>query len=351
MTASLRELALGRLRLSFRERPATGTPARRVVLVHGNVSTSVYFESLMNALPESWHVIAPDLRSFGATEAKPIDGTRGLRDFSDDLFELCAALGWASDVHALGWSVGGGVIMQLAIDHPTLLSTATLVAPVPPRGFGGNHGADGKPNASDFAGSGGGTVSPDFVKAIQNGDRGREQSSPRTILRQFFFNPERYEPSPALEEAFVDAILSTRIGDDFYPGDSVASANWPGVAPGTRGMANAFSNKYLDLTAFASIASKPRVLWIRGEKDAIVGDASLFDLAQLGKLGIVPGWPGDETCPPQPMITQTRALLDRYRAGGGDVREVVLEGAGHSPFLEQPDAFRAAFVDLVDGTK
>lgn len=341
-------LDLARLRIAVRERrPAR--PSHRVLLVHGNVSTGVFFEELMATLPDSWHVVAPDLRGFGETEPKPIDGTRGMRDFSDDLAELCAALGWEKDVHALGWSVGGGVVMQLAIDHPGLVASLTLVAPVPPRGFGGTHGPDGEPNAPDFAGSGGGTVSPLFVAAIAQGDRGSEVQSPRTILKTFLVNPERFQLSPAQEETFLAAILSTRTGADHYPGDGVPSTGWPGVAPGTRGIANAFSARYLDLRPFASLAPKPRVLWLRGDKDAIVGDASLFDLAQLGKLGVVPGWPGDAVAPPQPMIAQTRTLLDRYRSAGGDVREVVLEGAGHTPFVEQPETFRAAFVPFVEG--
>ena len=337
---------LSRLRIAVRER-LPDAPTRRVLLVHGNVSTGVFFEPLLASLPADWHVVAPDLRGFGATEPKPIDGTRGLRDFSDDLAELCAALGWTSDVHALGWSVGGGVVMQLAIDHPGLCASLALVAPVPPRGFGGTHGPDGEPNAPDFAGSGGGTVSPDFVAAIARGDRGNAITSPRTILKTFLFNPGRFAPTPEQEEAYVDAILSSRTGPDHYPGDGVPSPHWPLVAPGTRGIGNAFSAKYLELRPFADLTPKPRVLWIRGDEDAIVGDASLFDLAQLGKLGVVPGWPGEAKAPPQPMIAQTRTLLDRYRANGGDVGELVLEGAGHSPFLEQPDAFREAFVSFV----
>ena len=53
-------------------------------------------------------------------------------------------------------------------------------------------------------------------------------------------------------------------------------------------------------------------------------------------------WPGAEACPPQPMLAQTRAVLDRYAANGGAYREVVIEDAGHSPYLEKPEAVDAA---------
>ena len=44
---------------------------------------------------------------------------------------------------------------------------------------------------------------------------------------------------------------------------------------------------------------------------------SMFDLATFGKLGVVPGWPGDEVCPPQPMIAQIKQVLDNYLRLGG----------------------------------
>jgi len=75
-----------------------------------------------------------------------------------------------------------------------------------------------------------------------------------------------------------------------------------------------------------------------------VSDASFFDLGTLGKLGYVPGWPGEDVYPPQPMVGQTRAVLERYAAAGGSFREVVLADCGHTPFVEQPDAFLAALV-------
>jgi pimeloyl-ACP methyl ester carboxylesterase len=70
-----------------------------------------------------------------------------------------------------------------------------------------------------------------------------------------------------------------------------------------------------------------------------VSDASLVDLGQLGLLGAVPGWPGADAYPPQPMVGQMRAVLDQYRAAGGRYAEHVLPGCGHSPHLERPAEF------------
>ncbi len=119
-------------------------------------------------------------------------------------------------------------------------------------------------------------------------------------------------------------MLEMAIGDGNYPGDQVASANWPGTAPGESGVNNAISPRYCDLSGFADAADRPDVLWIRGDEDQIVSDASLVDLGHLGALGVVPGWPGPEVFPPQPMVGQMRAVLDRYQAGGGRYTEHVL---------------------------
>ena len=62
---------------------------------------------------------------------------------------------------------------------------------------------------------------------------------------------------------------------------------------------------------------------------------------------MVPGWPGEQERPVQPMVSQTRYLLDGYRAAGGTYREVVMD-AGHSPFLERPEEFLAALVGTLD---
>jgi len=79
--------------------------------------------------------------------------------------------------------------------------------------------------------------------------------------------------------------------------------------------------------------------------DIIVSDTSLYDFAYLGSLGVIPGWPGAQQWPPQPMVSQTRYVLDGYAAAGGHYREVVVANAGHSPFLEHPDEFLVALLE------
>jgi pimeloyl-ACP methyl ester carboxylesterase len=87
------------------------------------------------------------------------------------------------------------------------------------------------------------------------------------------------------------------------------------------------------------------VLWLRGTDDVIVSDHSLYDLAYLGSIGAIPGWPGAESWPPQPMLAQTRAVLDGYAAAGGRYREVAIQESGHGPHLDQPERFLTELCD------
>lgn len=318
--------------------PADGEP---VVFVHGNASSSVFWEETMLGLPPRFRAIAPDLRGYGETEDLLIDATRGAKDWAEDLKALSDTLG-DRPAHLIGWSLGAAPVLQFALDYPELVRSITLVAPVSPYGFGGTKDVDGAPSYDDFAGSGGGSVNPEFVRRMQIGDRGSDDAnSPRVVINSFYYKPPFHA---GREEEFLSSLLLEKTGADRYPGDMTPSANWPTVAPGVWGPINATSPKYLNLSGITTMPHKPPILWIRGDSDQVVGDNSLFDFGTLGMLGAVPGWPGAEVFPPQPMVAQTRAVLDRYAANGGRYEEVVVADAGHSPHIEQPAAFMAALL-------
>ncbi len=315
----------------------TGTGDSPLVLVHGNTSSSLFYQDFMLALAATnrYRIYAPDMRGFGDTQPLPIDATRGVRDFSDDLFAFTQALG-LTRFHLFGWSMGGNVAIQFAIDHPDQLHTLMLESPGSPFGFGGTKGVEGTPVWPDFAGSGGGTANTEFVQRIGEGDRSSEPLSPRTVMNTFYFKPP-FRVAPDREEVYVTSILSSKVKEGIYPGDMIPSENWPHVAPGTQGPNNTLSPKYLNQAELASISPKPPILWIHGADDQIVSDASLFDLGLLGQLGAVPGWPGADIYPPQPMIGQVRTVLKNYQANGGKMQEVILADCGHSPHIEKQD--------------
>lgn len=320
--------------------PEDGVP---VLFLHGNASSATYWEEIMLSLPAGHRGIAPDLRGYGDTEDKIIDATRGMGDWVDDLIALLEALK-IDTFNLVGHSMGGTVAFGLISAVPHRVLGATVVNPGSMYGFGGSKGLGGQPCYDDFAGSGGGVVNPEFPKLIATGDRSSDnpQASPRVVMNSFYWKPPF---KPDREEDLLSSLLTEKIGPDRYPGDFVPSANWPNVAPGKFGPINALSPKYVgnSVQRFLDAEPKPPILWVRGDSDMIVSDNSFFDFGTLGKLGFVPGWPGEEIYPPQPMVGQTRNILEQYKARGGVYQEVVIADTGHSPYIEKPAEFMEAF--------
>lgn len=319
--------------------PADGIP---VIFLHGNFSSALFWQTTMRDLPAGFRGIAPDLRGYGWTEFQPVDARRGYRDWMEDLLALMDAL-QLPRAHLVGWSLGGGILYRLMADHPERALSITLVCPVSPFGFGGTKDETGTPCFPDFAGSGGGVVNPEFIRRITEGDRTAEDpNSPRNVMAGFYYKPGF---KAEMEEDFLTGALREVTGPQNYPGDASPSVNWPMTAPGVWGVINAGAPKYVlgDLADMEKAPLKLPVLWLRGDADMIVSDNSMFDLGALGKLGYVPGWPGDEIYPPQPMVTQTRYGLNRYAAAGGKYEEVVIADAAHSPHIEKSEVVNAAF--------
>ena len=313
-----------------------------VLFLHGNTSSATWWEQTLVALPEGYRGIAPDQRGFGEADPQAkIDATRGMGDLADDAYALLQHLG-IERAHVAGNSLGGMVVWRLMSDHPEIFLSATVVDPGSPYGFGATRDLEGTPTNPDFAGSGGGLANPELVRRLQAGDMTTEsQFSPRSALRALLVKPPFIPPR---EDELVAAMNSTHIGERDVPGDSVQSLHWPHMAPGKWGASNATSPKYLSGVA-RLIESEPktRVLWVRGSHDLVVSDTAISDPGHLGKLGLLPGWPGEEACPPQPMVGQTRAVLEKYTTAGGSYTEVVIQEAGHVPFIEKPQDFNHAF--------
>lgn len=59
-------------------------------------------------------------------------------------------------------------------------------------------------------------------------------------------------------------------------------------------------------------------------------------------------WPGAEVYPPQPMVSQMRAVLEKYREEGGEYRETVIENCGHTPHVEKAEELRRLLHEFLD---
>lgn len=341
-------LTVGTERLTTRVLACGDDAGIPVLFLHGNISSATWWEETMLALPDRYRALAPDQRGYGDADPEAtIDAARGMADLADDAVALLDRLG-IQRAHVVGNSMGGSVAWWLMADHAERISSVVLVDPGSPYGYGASRDEVGTPTTDDFAGSGAGLVNPEMVDSFGSGDRGVESPlTARNVFRTLIVKPPLVV---GRENALIEAMLSTHFGDRGYPGDSVPSPNWPFVAPGAWGAANGLSPKNLGGVPERVLAAepKPHLLWIRGVDDVIISDGGPLDPGSWGPTGLVPGFPGPEGYPPQPMVSQTAAFLDRYEAVGGTTRRDVIQNSGHVPFIEQPEEFNRVLVRHLD---
>lgn len=109
-----------------------GKGDKTLLLIHGNLSSSVYYLPLLKELPKDIHVLAVDLRGFGDSTYHTKFGS--LKDLADDISLFLKALSVNKAVVA-GWSLGGGVAMELAAHYPALVEKLILINSTTHKGY------------------------------------------------------------------------------------------------------------------------------------------------------------------------------------------------------------------------
>ncbi len=96
-----------------------------VLLIHGMAGSSRTWRAVMPRLAEECRVIAPDLMGHGESAKPTADYSLG--GFAAMLRDLLGALD-IDQVTVVGQSLGGGIAMQLAYQHPELAERLVLVS-------------------------------------------------------------------------------------------------------------------------------------------------------------------------------------------------------------------------------
>lgn len=115
-----------------------GKGDRTVLLLHGNQSSSYFFGDVMRRLQDTYTLIAPDLTGLGRTDFVK---RNSFREFAEDVALFVQAMGLGK-FSLLGWSMGGGVAMELSAMMPyevekLVLSSSVSVKGYAMYGFGG----------------------------------------------------------------------------------------------------------------------------------------------------------------------------------------------------------------------
>lgn len=267
----------------------SGEGAKPIVLVHGNLVSSKYWERLMPIFPVEYKVYAVDLRGVGLSSYN--NPVQTIDDFADDLRQFIDAMGLDRIILA-GWSMGGGVSQLFAAKYPAMVEKLVLVDSVSPKGFPYPDPATGEflKTRDEVMTKGAGDLATLLAQKSFDGFKG--------VWDVAVFHATK--PDEAWYKELVEDILTCR----FFPDAAWAmhtfniSGEHNGVVAGT---------------GLADRITMP-VLVIRGDSDLIIS---------------------------QEVADTTVQVI------GANAQLKIVPGTAHAPFIDQPEQFMALFTAFV----
>ncbi len=103
-----------------------------IILIHGNMSSSLHYSPIFSDLQEHFRVIAVDLRGFGDSSYN--QSFNSCKELAADVKEFCDLLG-LKEIAVVGWSAGAGVALEMAIAYPDLVRRLFSIEGVGYTGF------------------------------------------------------------------------------------------------------------------------------------------------------------------------------------------------------------------------
>ena len=181
-----------------------------LILVHGTGADAQSFEDMIPLLSKDFRVYAYDMRAFGET-VRPTQVPLSDDLWADDLVGLMGELGLAQAA-LVGWSLGGIVVMNLALRYPHMVSQLILLgsgSPLPTSAPRDRSGFETRRRLAEEGASMEEIVEKTFEFSKDAYSPHSVQNKPEALekLRQTFL---RNDPT-----SYADVIKSTR--SDFGP--------------------------------------------------------------------------------------------------------------------------------------
>jgi pimeloyl-ACP methyl ester carboxylesterase len=184
-----------------------------VVLVHGNMSSSLQFDVLVAALDERYDVYAPDLRGFGDSSYETQIDSFG--DLVADLRGWVETADVPTPFHLVGWSAGAGVATLYAAEHPDHVRRMGLIAPMSTKGYPiYRKDQQGQPTDELLTTREAIAADPVQVAPVLQAQESGDAATMRTVWNQTIYVNERPEPE-RYDRYLSEAILAQRNLVDF----------------------------------------------------------------------------------------------------------------------------------------
>jgi pimeloyl-ACP methyl ester carboxylesterase len=293
----LREIPISYLPLSSGETIAyrkVGEKGKTLLLIHGNMSSSVFYDTVMEKLEDEYIIYAVDMRGFGdSTYNKPI---RSLKDFATDIEGFVEKMNLEEFVVA-GWSTGGGVALELAAALPNRVKKVILIESVGIKGYPiFRKDAEGKPIMTELLSSYEDIANdPVQVKPAVMAFESENREFFRTIYNLTIYN--KNQPEEERYERYLDAILKQRnlVDVDYALAHFNMTNEHNGICEG--------SNRVTSI--------KSPVLIIQGEDDLVV--PVVFAEETKKQLGDLATWRLLKNSGHSPLTDQFDQLIKEMR--------------------------------------
>ncbi len=268
-----------------------------LVLIHGNLSSSVYYRPLMDRLPDNLRTIAIDLRGFG--DSTYVKKVKSLKELADDVVLFLQALKIPS-ANICGWSLGGGVAMELAAHNPDIVKKLILINSTTHKGY------------------------PIFKK----------DATFKPIIGEIYHSPEEMAADPLQVKPVIDAIKANNTGFMAYIYDlTIYTVNKPSVEDNVLYIAETMKQRNLEDVDYA-LASLNMGNTFNFYKQ---GDNTISNI----KCPVLHFWGDHDKTVPEYMI------LDNIAALKANSTYIKFEDCGHSPLVDKPLQINVAILKFV----
>jgi pimeloyl-ACP methyl ester carboxylesterase len=275
-----------------------GQGEKTIILIHGNFSSSMHYTPLLERLPKDIKVLALDLRGYGdSTYYRRITS---MVDFAEDVYMFMQAK-MVKKAFVVGWSLGGGVALELAANHPAAVEKLVLINSTTHQGYPiFKKNEQGMPMVGEIYHSPE-ELALDKVQVIPLLEA---QKNHNFAVMSFVFDKTIYtvnKPTPEQNELWINESLKQK---------NLVDADW---ALATLNMSDV--HNFYNAGNQNILKIKCPVLHTMGKKDIVV---------------------------PEYMILQNVKALEKQS------KLVVYENCGHSPLVDVPDQLTKDILDFIN---
>jgi pimeloyl-ACP methyl ester carboxylesterase len=263
---------------------------KKILLIHGNMTSSVHWDLVLESMDPSFKLYAIDMRGFGRSTYH--NKIRSIKDFSDDVAEFVRAVS-LSDFSIIGWSTGGAVAMQFVADHPGICQKLVLLASASTRGypFYGTR-ADGQPDLENRL-STYEEIRLDMgkTKLYQTAYNLKDRDFLKMVWNSIIYT--KHQPHPEKYEEYVDDMLTQKNLAEVYH-----SLNTFNISEKHNGL--------VDGNGLVKNIKLP-VLILRGDRDRVIREYMVKELIE--DLGDVARFVELKDCGHSPLVDDLDQLL------------------------------------------